>query len=53
MHKQNILSCLRRNFNSDMPHSCRRILFHRLMVFNSGMKSNKRMDYFNRKKKKK
>ncbi len=45
--KQNLLSCLRRNANPDaMPNVCRRILYHRLMVLNSGKKYfGNSMDY--------
>lgn len=36
-NKQNILACLRRNANqATMPNACRRVLYHRLMILNSG-----------------
>jgi len=41
-NKQNILSCLRRNYNQEtMPTMCRRVLSHRLMMLNSDARLNK------------
>lgn len=41
-NKQNILSCLRRNYNQEtMPSMCRRVLSHRLMILNSDARFNK------------